>query len=63
MTTDPEREAGGCEEFQLQLVELLQAGEDARDHPHLRSCERCRALLDDLEKIAEAARRLFGSEY
>ena len=28
-------------------------------HPHMQSCELCRALLADLETIAEAARQLF----
>jgi len=31
-------------------------------HPHLESCELCRALLADLETIAEAARQLFPIE-
>jgi predicted anti-sigma-YlaC factor YlaD len=41
-----------CAAFQAQLPELI-------GHPHLRSCENCRALLADIEAIAEAARRLF----
>jgi hypothetical protein len=63
MTADSKREDKGCEEFQQRLATLLATGENARDHPHLRGCELCRALLDDLEKIAEAARRLFGPEH
>jgi len=51
-----------CAEFQAQLAELISAGEDAAAHPHLASCELCRALLSDLETIAEAARQLFPSE-
>ena len=31
-------------------------------HPHIQRCELCRALLADLETIAEAARRLFPIE-
>jgi hypothetical protein len=50
-----------CAEFQAQLPELIGAGEDASAHPHVQSCELCRALLADLETIAEAARQLFPS--
>jgi hypothetical protein len=48
-----------CEAFQAQLPELIGSGEDVSAHPHLQSCELCRALLADLETIAEAARQLF----
>jgi predicted anti-sigma-YlaC factor YlaD len=48
-----------CEEFQAQLPELIGSGANAADHEHLQSCELCRALLADLETIAEAARQLF----
>jgi hypothetical protein len=47
-----------CAEFQAQLPELIGSGVDASAHPHIRSCELCRALLADLETIAEAARQL-----
>lgn len=47
-----------CAEFQAQLPELIGSGKDAAVHPHLQSCELCRALLADLETIAEAARQL-----
>ena len=50
-----------CVEFQAQLSELIGSGEDVSAHPHVESCERCRALLADLETIAEAARQLFPS--
>ena len=50
-----------CTEFQAQLPELISSGEDFATHPHLQSCELCRALLADLETIAEAARQLFPS--
>ncbi|MGB8259239.1 MAG: hypothetical protein WCE75_02760 [Terracidiphilus sp.] len=52
--TNPE-----CVRFQEQLAELVGSGEDLTRHPHLIACERCRALLRDLETIAEAARQLF----
>jgi predicted anti-sigma-YlaC factor YlaD len=47
-----------CETFQAQLPELIGSGENLASHPHLRQCARCRALLSDLETIAEAARQL-----
>jgi len=51
-----------CEEFQAQLAEMIGSGENAAEHEHIRSCELCRALLADLETIAEAARQLFPVE-
>ncbi len=59
MTGDPGNLS--CEEFQAQLAELVGSGEGPAAHPHVQSCERCRALLVDLETIAEAARQLFPS--
>ena len=51
-----------CEEFQAQMPELIGSGEDVASHPHVQSCALCRALLNDLETIAEAARQLFPVE-
>jgi len=51
-----------CEEFQAQMPELIGSGENASAHPHLQNCALCRALLADLETIAEAARQLFPIE-
>jgi hypothetical protein len=51
-----------CEEFQSHLPELIASGEDVSSDPHLQDCELCRALLADLETIAEAARQLFPIE-
>ena len=51
-----------CEEFQAQLPDLIGSGEKIADHPHLQSCNLCRALLADLDAIAQAARRLFPVE-
>jgi predicted anti-sigma-YlaC factor YlaD len=48
-----------CAGFQAHLPELIASGEDVTAHPHLQECELCRALLADLETIAEAARQLF----
>lgn len=57
MTGDPGKVR--CAEFQAQLPELIGSGEDASAHPHLQSCQDCRAFLASLEAIAEAARQLF----
>jgi predicted anti-sigma-YlaC factor YlaD len=57
MTVDPKPMS--CEEFQDQMAELIGSGADVSNHPHLQTCPLCRALLNDLETIAEAARQLF----
>ena len=51
-----------CAEFQAQMPELIGSGADASSHPHVQNCALCRALLADLETIAEAARQLFPVE-
>jgi predicted anti-sigma-YlaC factor YlaD len=51
-----------CEEFQAHMPELIGSGADASVHPHVQNCALCRALLADLETIAEAARQLFPVE-
>jgi hypothetical protein len=51
-----------CQQFQAQLAELVGSGADVSAHPHLQTCENCRALLADLETIAEAARQLLPIE-
>ena len=51
-----------CEEFQDRMPELIASGQDASAHPHVQECALCRALLQDLETIAEAARQLFPVE-
>lgn len=56
MTSDTAR--NNCAEFQARLPELIGSGADAKEHPHIKNCELCRALLADLETIAEAARQL-----
>jgi hypothetical protein len=47
-----------CAAFQAQLAELIGTGVDISTHPHIQTCDQCRALLADLETIAEAARQL-----
>lgn len=54
--------AQNCAEFQAHLPELIGSGQPMSLHPHYQSCENCRALLADLETIAEAARQLFPVE-
>ncbi|HET6168671.1 MAG TPA: hypothetical protein VFE01_00765 [Terracidiphilus sp.] len=51
-----------CEEFQAQMPDLIASGDNVSAHPHVRECDLCRALLRDLETIAEAARQLFPVE-
>ena len=48
-----------CQEFQDQLPEMIGSGESLAAHAHLQHCALCRALLADLETIAQAARELF----
>lgn len=50
-----------CAEFQSQLAELIGSGQNASEHPHVQNCALCKALLNDLETIAEAARQLLAS--
>lgn len=47
-----------CAEFQEHLPELFESGEDLHDHPHLKTCETCAALVRDLEYIAQQAKLL-----
>ncbi len=56
--TDPQ----ACHDFQQQLPELIGTGQSMSEHPHVQSCENCRALIHDLETIAEAARQLLRSD-
>jgi hypothetical protein len=60
MSATPTPELLTCEEFQSQLPELIGSGAELATHPHLMNCALCRALLADLETIAEAARQLLA---
>jgi hypothetical protein len=51
-----------CQEFQKQLPDLIGSGMNISGHPHMQECELCRALVAELETIAEAARQLFPIE-
>jgi predicted anti-sigma-YlaC factor YlaD len=61
-TPKPKHATMSCEEFQAQLPDLVGSGQNLAEHEHIRNCELCRALLADLETIAEAARQLFPVE-
>ncbi len=50
-----------CEEFQSQLPDLM--GGEIRNHPHLSTCQRCTALLEELEYIASIAEELMRPDY
>jgi len=60
MTED--RTQMSCHAFQAQLADLIATGEDVSNHPHLATCGNCRALLADLQTIADAARQLLPIE-
>jgi hypothetical protein len=47
-----------CEEFQDQLPEMFESGEEFHGVDHLQSCENCAALVRDLEYIAQQAKLL-----
>jgi hypothetical protein len=51
-----------CADFHAQLPDLIGSGENITDHRHVQNCALCRALLADLEAIAQAARQLFPVE-
>ena len=55
----PTRKHLSCAEFSASMARLIGAGEDIFAHPHVRQCKLHRALLDDLEAIAQAAKEMF----
>jgi hypothetical protein len=60
MTTDPK--SMSCEQFQAQLSDLVGSGADVDNHSHIRECDICRQLYQELKIIAEAARQMFPDE-
>lgn len=60
MTTDPKDM--GCEEFRAQLSDLVGSGAVVENHPHIRECEICRELYEQLQIIADAAKQLFPDQ-
>jgi hypothetical protein len=47
-----------CAVFQDQLPSLFESGEDLTAQAHLKTCENCSALVQDLEYIAQRAKLL-----
>ncbi len=47
-----------CEEFQEKLPELFESGANVSREQHLLGCEKCSALVRDLEYIASQAKLL-----
>lgn len=60
MTMDPK--SMSCEEFQSQLAELVGSGVDVENHPHIKECDLCRQLYEELQTIVDAARQLFSDQ-
>jgi len=60
MTFDPK--SMSCDHFQSQLAELVGSGADVANHPHIKECEICRQLYEDLQTIADAAKQLLAEE-
>lgn len=48
-------DAPNCIEFQEQLADQIASGDNPYNHPHLKHCEVCSALLVDLDMIAHQA--------
>jgi hypothetical protein len=53
-----ESDSAECAEFQGSMAQRIGDGEDLQTNPHMATCERCTALVRELEAIAEAARQL-----
>ena len=47
-----------CAAFQDQLPELFESGTDLKEQEHLKTCQQCSALVQDLEYIAQQAKLL-----
>jgi hypothetical protein len=61
--------AMSCREFQDRLGEAVASGFDAKSHPHLQTCDICRALVREVDVVATEAivaevvrRRRFGDD-
>lgn len=62
MTTDNKIKTMSCEEFQSQLSDLVGSGADIENHPHIKECDICRELYQQLQTIADAAKQLFPDQ-
>jgi hypothetical protein len=51
-----------CARFQASMPERIGAGEELQSDPHMLTCERCSALVRELEYIADVARQLMPIE-
>lgn len=51
-----------CAAFQQSMAARIAAGDDFQSDAHLKDCPRCKALLTELETIAQAARMLLPVE-
>jgi hypothetical protein len=51
-----------CAEFQSLMAERIGAGEDLSTYDHMKTCQRCPALLRDLEYMAESIRTAFQDQ-
>ncbi|MFC5863086.1 hypothetical protein ACFPT7_12340 [Acidicapsa dinghuensis] len=51
-----------CAAFQASMADRIGAGEDLQADPHLATCERCTALLTELEFIVEFAKQVMPVE-
>lgn len=60
MSIDPK--SMNCEEFRAQLSDLVGSGADVENHPHIKECEICRQLYQELQVIADAAKQLFADQ-
>jgi tRNA U54 and U55 pseudouridine synthase Pus10 len=60
MTVDPK--SMSCEQFQSQLADLVGSGADFHNHPHVKECDICRQLIEELQTIADAAKQLLSDE-
>ncbi|MGC1783307.1 MAG: hypothetical protein WA708_12360 [Acidobacteriaceae bacterium] len=58
MTQNRTHTSKECIEFQDQLPEFFESDADLLEHPHLKTCENCSALVRDLEYIAAQAKLL-----
>jgi hypothetical protein len=47
-----------CADFQEQLPDLFESGANLAQQDHLKTCEQCSALVQDLEYIAQQAKLL-----
>jgi hypothetical protein len=51
-----------CARFQAQMAERIGAGENLSENEHMMTCERCRALLGELQVIVDTIRESFKVE-